>query len=1502
MLSIALAPAGRAPRLLGRRRPAQVAGWVLGLVAFLAAVCPAPASVAKDPFAWPATSAQEAMKAEASGAGSAPEVLVRCSRSGVGTVVGAGLLTSSRAALARTHCADARARACSAAPEGVGATAGLSRSRRCGRALRRRLAAGSIERSDGSMGASATSTLASSDSLVSSDNSLSITEVTGGVPSSFGVDYFNSTDGIWCGLWIHYAGGKYGPCAGVAFNDAQTGTETWNHNRATSTHYDACGNLIGGSTSFGWYTIGDPEFDLTSGGYVGGATEIIPANACSGYGTIVYSFTQTFRDGTTLTANATGTFRIKGNQTLSPAETYGGGNPAELDCTQACEGDPVNTATGDYWESTTDLAIGGRGPGLIMERTYSSLAAAAGHSSPLGRGWSFGYGMSLAVEAGSGNVTITQGNGSQTAFTHDGNGFYTAPGRVLAELVRNPDESWNYTVRERTIYTFSSAGRLTGIADLNGNSIALAYDGSGRLSTATDGVGRTLSFAYDTAGLISSVTDSTGRSVGYGHNAAGDLTSVTDVRGGEWKYTYDPGHLLLTREDPNAKSVTNTYDAAGRTLTQIDALDHTTTFAYTGHPSIDPLTSTRVTDPRGNVTRYDYLQGIITKETRALGTPKEASWVFEHDRRETLGLTKVADPNGRTTLHTYDLRGNLTSTTTPLTHTVRATYDALNNPISQTNAMGVTTTHTYDERGNRLTSSAPLSGTSQTRTFRWSYAPNGDVTSFTDPNGKVTTMTYTAAGDPASVTDPLGNKTTYTYDAIGRQLTRVSPRGNVAGATPSDFTTTYTRDAAGNLLTSTDPLGRQWASTYDAVGNLLTVTDPEDRTTTYAYDGLNRHVRTTRADDTVLRSGYDANGNLVSQTDAGEHETTYSYDELDHLASVTDPLSRATSYSFDAVGNLRTMTDPLARTTSFGYDANDQLTQVNYSDAATPDVGYGYDPAGRQTSMSDGSGSSSFTYDSLGRLTKTINGGGKTTTFTYNLAGDQTSITYPNGKKVTRTFDSAGRMASITDWLSKKTTFTYDADSELTKTTFPSTTTNADTYTYNRAGELTGVSMKRGTNTLASLSYTHDANGQVASETPTGLPGGAQSYSYNQLNQLSEATTKTYSYDPADNPTTQAGVGGFTYNAANELAQSPAATYTYDSLGQRTELAPTSGAAATYGYDQAGHLTSSAGTSTTAYRYDGSGLRTSKTTGGTTSNYVWDRSSPLPLLLSDGSTSYIYGPDGTPLQQVASNGTVTYYHHDQLGSTRLLTSSTGTAVGTFTYDPYGNKTGQTGTTSTPLQYQGQFLDPETGFYYLRARYYDPATAQLVTRDPISQLTREPYAYASNNPVNLTDPTGLSWFGDRVEDVGGAIDWAVPDAASEAAYDVLDFGTGGAVSDIACNGLSWGAAGTGALNLGSIFVPGGRGILATAKGVRAGTRGFGNVTAGVLREGEALGAAERWLGTGYREIAPGVFRSADNTRQFRMTASDLGAKRPHVHFESIGPNGREITESAHVYFR
>ncbi|HEX8767507.1 MAG TPA: RHS repeat-associated core domain-containing protein, partial [Jatrophihabitans sp.] len=103
-----------------------------------------------------------------------------------------------------------------------------------------------------------------------------------------------------------------------------------------------------------------------------------------------------------------------------------------------------------------------------------------------------------------------------------------------------------------------------------------------------------------------------------------------------------------------------------------------------------------------------------------------------------------------------------------------------------------------------------------------------------------------------------------------------------------------------------------------------------------------------------------------------------------------------------------------------------------------------------------------------------------------------------------------------------------------------------------------------------------------------------------------------------------------------------------------------------------------------------------------------------------------------------------YFHLDQLGSVRALTDSTGAVVATYSYDPYGKLTGSTGTADTALRWAGQYTDPESGLVYLRARYYDPATGQFITRDPLEERTQAPYSYVDDSPLNGLDLTGLCW--------------------------------------------------------------------------------------------------------------------------------------------------------------
>lgn len=1142
-------------------------------------------------------------------------------------------------------------------------------------------------------------------------------------------------------------------------------------NTLTQVVTDACGTQIANTSAYdlsgSWSDDPAPPGYLGSGqdsGFFFRVPPYEPTN-CLGAWTITITFTETFSDRQTLTVSNTGSIPdVNATQyTGYPPYSNGGGDTAELGCSQACTSDPVNTATGTYWQTTSDLAVPGRGSGLVMSRTYNSYGYP---SSAVGAAWMFSYGMSLSDRGA--DITVTNANGSQTPFSQTIGGGFVPPPRVLATLVHNEDGSWTYTVRARTIYAFDSSGKLTTVSDLNGNTTTLAYNGSGQVASATDDAGRSFTFAYNGSGQLTSVSDSSGRSVGYGYDGSGNLTTVTDVRGSQWQYTYDSNHHLLTERDANGNVVlTNTYDSFGRVLTQADALSRTTSYSYSNTSESTSDEITKVTNPRGFVTEYDYdSAGQLVKETRALGTTSAATWTYAYDPY-VLGLASVTDPNGHTTLATYDHQGNVTSTTSAMGRTTSATYDSMNDLTSFKDGNGTSTTYTYDTRGNILSQSTPLLQSSpvdyQTVTYTYGDPSQpGDLTSVRDANGNTSSYVYDAAGNLVSVTDAAGDRATYTYDSLGRPQTMVTPRGNANGADPSQYTASYSYDAAGNRLSVTDPLNRETVSTYDNDGNLSSIRDAASNQTQYTYDTANELTQITRADGSTIKSSYDADGNLASQTDAAQQTTSYGYDALDHQNSATDPLGHTTSYSVDALGNLLSSTDALNRTTTYTNDAEGELTDIAYSDGATPNVHYGYDNDGQRTSMTDGTGSWTYTFDSLRRLTKVVDGPGDTTSFGYDLANNQTSITYPNGKTVNRTFDAAERMQTISDWLGNTTTFAYNTDSQPTTVTFPASTSEVDSYTYNNADQTASITMAQGATSLASIVDGWDNAGRLQNEATTGLPGLGQSYGYDQLNRL--VNSGSYAYDAADNPTTLAGASGFTYDAANELQSAPDGGYSYDSLGERTGFNPTSGTATSYIYDQAGRLTSVSGAAAATYTYDGDGLRATKTVGGIAQHFVWDDSSTLPRVLSDEATNYIYGPGGTPLEQIDAAGNVTYYHHDRLGSTRLLSNSSGAVIAGFSYDPYGNVAGSTGTATTPLGFAGQYTDAETGLIYMRARYYDPTTGQFLSRDPVEQLTRQPYSYVNDNPLNSIDPTGL---GDGLFGTGIGPDYGIGDLAHDA---------------------------------------------------------------------------------------------------------------------------------------
>ena len=1032
-------------------------------------------------------------------------------------------------------------------------------------------------------------------------------------------------------------------------------------------------------------------------------------------------------------------------------------------------GDPVMCATGNLSETVTDLSIPGRGQNLHFTRTYNALAAVSQTSpGPLGYGWSNNYGAYLSINSTTGDVTVVQGDGTTVTFAPTSGGNYSAAGWVTAHLVKNADGSYTYTTHNLDSYTFNASGQLVSESDRNGYVTTLAYNASGQLASVTDQAGRSLTFAYNTAGEIASVTDPAGRVVSYAYDTNGNLTSVTDPAGDVTSYAYDASHRLTQLTDPNGGVTTNVYDTSNRVVSQTDPAGRTTTYAYTADSANNTHTTT-ITDPLGiqTIEVFDQYDNLI-QLTKAAGTSQAATWSYTY-QPGTGELTNATDPNGHTTTYTWDGAGNELSVIDPLERATTYSYDAYGDRLTSTDPAGLTTTYTYTANHDLASTSTPIgNGTTATTSYTYSTTSPGDLVSLTDPNGHTTTYTYDSYGDRTAQTNPDGDTTSYTYNVIGEKTSQTSPNGGV---------TTFTYDALGRVISTTNPLGDKTAYTYDAAGNRTSVTDPAGEVTTYAYDTDNELTGVTNPNGTHYSYAYNTDGDKTSYTDENGHVWSYAYNDLGRLTSSTDPLGRTTSYGYDSAGNRTSVTDPTGAVTTYSYDAANELTGVSYSSANPAAVSYTYDQNGQRATMTDGTGTTSYTYDNLGRLVSTTNGAGNTVSYTYDPAGNVTAMGYA-GLTVSYTYDPANRMTSVSDGLGKTTTFAYDADGNLTTETYPNHIVAA--YAYNAADQPTTITDTEAGATIASFGYTRNPDSLItaAAETTPAAPVSSPSaettttsnnaYTYTPNDQLASANTNPYTYDPAGNLTGAPGGTSITYNAADEATSltKPATgggttttSYTYSALGERTTQT-TGGVTTSLGYNQAGQLTSY-GTAAT-YTYNGDGLRMTKqvTTpagGVVTSNFTWDTVAPVPLVLSDTTNTYIYGPAGRPVEQINA-ATPLFLHQDQLGSTRLLTDLTGGIVAAYSYTPYGKPTAVTGSATTPLGFAGQYTDAETGLIYMRARYYDPTTAQFITVDPAFTTTLAPYSYANDNPINMVDPLGLcSWYNlycEAVQPVGG----------------------------------------------------------------------------------------------------------------------------------------------------
>jgi RHS repeat-associated protein len=1039
--------------------------------------------------------------------------------------------------------------------------------------------------------------------------------------------------------------------------------------------------------------------------------------------------TVTLKDGTEVVSDpsATAKARATANPPALPDQQAAGcacGNVlAPTSVGQAVRGGGVNTGTGAFTFSSTDLRMSGFAVPFQDVRRYSSTNTGAGS---LGLGWAWTYDVRVIPPAGPDPaVTVRAEDGAQVTYARNDDGSYRRPPGVRSNLSAT-DDGWRLATPDQITYTFDAGGRLTSIRNSRRQGATITYGASSW--KITDASGRVVTVDLGADLLIRRVSLPDGRNVRYGYTD-GRLTSATDAEGNTWEYRYSGGALTQVLDPHHRVQVTTGYDG-GRVVSQTDALGNVTSFAWDAAKQ-----EARTTDPDGVVYFDGYRGNVLVYSQNGNGDTTNQRYDQQVDP------TLLVDAKGNQLVSGYDGAGNVTATIAPepFSYTVSNTYDPHNNLTTHTDGLGHTATFGY----TAFDELAKITNPGGDATIL-SVDDRGLVTAVTDPLGKKTTMAYDAFGNLTSQTTPLGEKAAFGYDQSGRPVTSTDPRGTAAGADADAFTTRYAYDNLDRLrrthapgkhdpsVTDYDDLGQLVrtrnpegdTTTYQylkVLGRTASVTDPNGRRTDYAYTAAGRRASVTDAAGDRTTFGYDGRGNLstvvsprgnANGANPAPFTTTYSYDfnsnlvrtrhpypgggfvtqdtgfdELNRAVTSTDGFGKTTVDRYDNNQNLVSTVDPLGQETSYDYDVNGRPRAITAP--AGGSLHTDFDAAGNPVARTTATGGrTTWTYDDDGRVVTAVEPRGNvdgadaadyTTRYAYDPAGNLTTVTDALGHATTFDYDANNRVVGDVDRNGNRTAYGYDDADRLVKVTGPTSSRPTTSYKYDRAGH---VVAKKDPNDHTSH-FGYDVVGRVASVTdPLGRTG---TYAYDAESNMTRYTAPgkgdeaarsiVNSYDILNRQVGQdQGSGALIY------------AYGYDAKNRRTSLADASGLR-TQTYDDVDRLTKvSRGDRTFAYGYDGNGNVTSRTwPDGTQITATFDAADRMTDLTARGGVAgsqgqtyaFGYDPAGRPTRTTlpAATGTTTARTYDRAGRLTDLDTTAGSKVVAryqIDRDPVGN--------------------------------------------------------------------------------------------------------------------------------------------------------------------------------------------------------------------------------------
>jgi RHS repeat-associated protein len=825
-----------------------------------------------------------------------------------------------------------------------------------------------------------------------------------------------------------------------------------------------------------------------------------------------------------------------------------------------------------------------------------------------------------------------------------------------------------------------------------------------------------------TAGVLSAITDANGGVTNFGNFQCngmlpGSTTYAVSAVGTSYQTWDCNGGVITSNQDVNGNTTNYCYNNSGvcsaapaadplYRLGQIiypDSTSDTRTFAYSTKSSFPwTITETTATTSSSNAVHTDYLDGLgrtyATYDTdpnnASTGTRYQWFWYNALGQlyKETGPYFSSSDPSHTPTLYNFDALGRVAtvgSTSHAITLPTGATEDIWfgSNVKVVSDASGIERGYQYDGLGRLVYVCDGMGAGNQQ-----DYIEGGS-----------TGFPYNCGLNYAGLAN--GFLTTYTYDPVN-DLTGV----NINGQTRS-----FTWDGIGRMLTATTPESGTVTNVYDtgSPGDLFTTTYPAPNsltgTLTACYGNWSNGACTSTGWDLMHRLNYisfsDRSSTYGYTYDSSSVWGTTLHNAKGRLVLANHNPGGATIFDHDKMGNVVNTWSctPLNCSTSsyaFTYNYNDYIGVVSsFTDAAGITYTNTLNSIGQTTAITSsktGTGYPSTLYSGVN----------------YNPFGEVVGATYGDGIVRANTYDAMGRVTEIQDGPTASPTYraylSYYGNGSVH--TFNDTVSGSYTFTYDAFNRLASSS---NATTGQQYTWTYDEFGNRWQQNLVAGMGIPINNTYDTKNPPS-----------SHNHLTTAG-GGFTYSAAGNLLTDGGACgggncYTYDPFGN---LMYNYGA--TYSYDAMGLRTEAISTMSAQQDYANGAVRDTYSGGWTT--------------VDGGVFTYDLSGSGSVFNREDNNGTP-----------KVTTNYNGIQVRSEKTDPFGDNFSFTGPRTDQLGFDAGDYDSDGNGNHFGAREYAPVHGQWLSPDPAGMASVDPtnpqtwnrYAYVTDNPVSMVDPSGL----------------------------------------------------------------------------------------------------------------------------------------------------------------